>query len=203
MVREQGMRVDPAPRWSASTGCASRPRRPRRLALNKPRGVLSTMTDDRGRPCVGDFVRRPHRAAVPRRPARRRHRGAAAAHQRRGARPPAGAPRPRGAQDLPRPGSPAHARAWGPAARRHRARRRPGPGGLLPGGAGDARPALVELVLHEGRKHVVRRMLAEVGHPVVSLVRTKVGPIALGELRPGGARAVTDEVGALYTAAGR
>ena len=26
------------------------------LALNKPRGVLSTMSDDRGRPCVGDLV---------------------------------------------------------------------------------------------------------------------------------------------------
>ena len=36
--------------------------------------------------------------------------------------------------------------------------------------------ALVEVVLHEGRKHIVRRMLAEVGHPVVTLVRMQVGP---------------------------
>ena len=36
--------------------------------------------------------------------------------------------------------------------------------------------ALVEVVLHEGRKHIVRRMLAEVGHPVITLVRMQVGP---------------------------
>jgi len=39
--------------------------------------------------------------------------------------------------------------------------------------------------LHEGRKHIVRRMLAEVGHPVSRLVRTHVGPVALGSQRPG------------------
>ena len=45
--------------------------------------------------------------------------------------------------------------------------------------------ALVEITLHEGRKHIVRRMLAEVGHPVSRLVRTTVGPIKLGNLPPG------------------
>ena len=51
----------------------------------------------------------------------------------------------------------------------------------------DSRPgkALVEVVLHEGRKHIVRRMLAEVGHPVITLVRTQVGPIQLGDTKPG------------------
>ena len=43
--------------------------------------------------------------------------------------------------------------------------------------------ALVELTLHEGRKHIVRRLLAEVGHPVTALVRTQVGPVSLGSLR--------------------
>ncbi len=63
--------------------------------------------------------------------------------------------------------------------------------------------ALVEVVLHEGRKHVVRRLLAEVGHPVVTLVRTDVGPIRLGDLTPGKTRSLSRaEVGALYTAAG-
>lgn len=63
--------------------------------------------------------------------------------------------------------------------------------------------ALVEVVLHEGRKHVVRRMLAEVGHPVESLVRTRIGPISLGQQRPGTLRVVAgDELGALYTAVG-
>ncbi|MDP9431215.1 MAG: rRNA pseudouridine synthase [Actinomycetota bacterium] len=63
--------------------------------------------------------------------------------------------------------------------------------------------ALVEVVLHEGRKHVVRRMLAEAGHPVSRLVRTQFGPIPLGELRPGKTRRLTrDEVGRLYAAVG-
>jgi 23S rRNA pseudouridine2605 synthase len=62
--------------------------------------------------------------------------------------------------------------------------------------------ALVEVVLHEGRKHIVRRMLAEAGHPVVTLVRTKVGPIHLGDTRPGKWRNLTStEVGLLYKAA--
>jgi 23S rRNA pseudouridine2605 synthase len=63
--------------------------------------------------------------------------------------------------------------------------------------------ALVELVLHEGRKHVVRRLLDEVGHPVGSLVRTQVGPVRLGDTRPGRWRVLTGaEIAALYRAAG-
>jgi 23S rRNA pseudouridine2605 synthase len=61
---------------------------------------------------------------------------------------------------------------------------------------------LVELVLHEGRKHVVRRLLAEVGHPVRRLVRTAIGPITLGGLKPGRTRRLSNvEVGALFAAA--
>jgi 23S rRNA pseudouridine2605 synthase len=63
--------------------------------------------------------------------------------------------------------------------------------------------ALVEITLHEGRKHIVRRLLAEVGHPVSRLVRTQVGPVKLGNLRPGTSRALTTaEVGGLYAAVG-
>jgi pseudouridine synthase len=63
--------------------------------------------------------------------------------------------------------------------------------------------ALVEITLHEGRKHIVRRMLAEVGHPVSRLVRTQVGPVALGSLRPGTTRRLsTREIGDLYAAVG-
>jgi 23S rRNA pseudouridine2605 synthase len=59
--------------------------------------------------------------------------------------------------------------------------------------------SLVEVVLHEGRKHVVRRLLAEVGHPVLRLVRTRYGPIALGDLKPGQRRPLgQDEIGELY-----
>jgi len=63
--------------------------------------------------------------------------------------------------------------------------------------------ALVEVTLHEGRKHIVRRMLAEVGHPVSRLVRITVGPIKLGGLRPGDTRDLTTaEIGDLYAAVG-
>ena len=53
--------------------------------------------------------------------------------------------------------------------------------------------AMVEITLHEGRKHIVRRMLAEVGHPVSRLLRTTVGPIKLGSLRPGATRDLTTQ----------
>jgi len=63
--------------------------------------------------------------------------------------------------------------------------------------------ALVEITLHEGRKHIVRRMLAEAGHPVSRLVRTTVGPVKLGGLRPGETRDLTTkEIGELYAAVG-
>ena len=62
---------------------------------------------------------------------------------------------------------------------------------------------LVEITLHEGRKHIVRRMLAETGHPVSRLVRTDVGPIRLGNLKPGSSRDLTTrEIGELYSAVG-
>jgi 23S rRNA pseudouridine2605 synthase len=63
--------------------------------------------------------------------------------------------------------------------------------------------ALVEVTLHEGRKHIVRRLLAAAGHPVRQLVRTQVGPIRLGQLKPGTARAMSvEEIGELYAAVG-
>jgi 23S rRNA pseudouridine2605 synthase len=62
---------------------------------------------------------------------------------------------------------------------------------------------LVEITLHEGRKHIVRRMLAAAGHPVSRLVRTDVGPIRLGNLKPGTSRELTTrEIGELYAAVG-
>jgi 23S rRNA pseudouridine2605 synthase len=63
--------------------------------------------------------------------------------------------------------------------------------------------ALIEVTLHEGRKHIVRRMLAAVGYPVSRLVRTQVGPVALGSLRSGATRRLSSkEVGDLYAAVG-
>ncbi len=63
--------------------------------------------------------------------------------------------------------------------------------------------ALVEVTLHEGRKHIVRRLLEEAGHPVRRLVRTNVGPVRLGSQRPGTVRELsTAEIGELYFAVG-
>jgi 23S rRNA pseudouridine2605 synthase len=60
---------------------------------------------------------------------------------------------------------------------------------------------LVEVTLHEGRKHIVRRLLAEVGHPVQQLARTEFGPVKLGRLKSGTIRALsTKEIGELYAA---
>lgn len=60
--------------------------------------------------------------------------------------------------------------------------------------------SLVELTLHSGRNRIVRRMMAEVGHPVLELVRRQFGPLHLGTLPAGRARELTTvERGALLT----
>lgn len=62
--------------------------------------------------------------------------------------------------------------------------------------------SLVELTLHSGRNRIVRRMMADVGHPVVELVRRQFGPLHLGTLPAGRARELTTvERGALLTVA--
>ena len=63
--------------------------------------------------------------------------------------------------------------------------------------------SVVELTLHSGRNRVVRRLLAEIGHPVERLVRLKFGPIVLDEQKQGKIRPLrSDEVGALFEAVG-
>jgi pseudouridine synthase len=49
----------------------------------------------------------------------------------------------------------------------------------------------LRIVLHEGRKHLVRRMCEAVGHPVLRLIRVRMGPLELGELLPGRYRTLT------------
>jgi 23S rRNA pseudouridine2605 synthase len=162
------------------------------LALNKPRGVLSAMSDDRGRRTVADLVTD--------RPERLFHVGRLDADSE-------------GLLLLTNDGELAHrlmhpgfgvsktylATVPGPVpksvARRLRA------GVELEDGAvqvdafrvvqEQGQRAIVEVVLHEGRKHIVRRLLAEVGHPVERLVRTAIGPVQLGGQRAGTTRELT------------
>ncbi|MCR2034776.1 hypothetical protein NSA09_04545, partial [Adlercreutzia mucosicola] len=60
--------------------------------------------------------------------------------------------------------------------------------------------AYVEVQLREGRKRQVRRMLQAVGHPVIALHREAFGPLSLGGLPRGTARALTEEEVAALTA---
>jgi 23S rRNA pseudouridine2605 synthase len=63
-------------------------------------------------------------------------------------------------------------------------------------------PRTIKLTIHEGRNRQVRRMCAAVGHPVVRLVRTRIGPVAERRLKPGEWRPLTQaEVRALEEAA--
>lgn len=65
------------------------------------------------------------------------------------------------------------------------------------------RSTRLRIVLHEGKKNQIRRMLRAVGHPVRRLVRTRIGPIRLGALAPGEWRHLdADEVAALRARAG-
>jgi 23S rRNA pseudouridine2605 synthase len=174
------------------------------LALNKPKGMVSTLSDPDGRPCVGDLVaeRRDRLFSVGRLDADTT-----------------------GLLLLTNDGELAHrlthpsygvektylAEVPGPLARDVGKRLREGV--VLDDGPvrvdrfrvvdSVANKVLVEVVLHEGRKHVVRRLLSEVGHPVLSLVRVAVGPVALGAQRPGKLRPLTSqEIAALYAAVG-
>lgn len=170
------------------------------LALNKPRGVLSAMSDERGRRSVGDLVAD--------RPERLFHIGRLDADTE-------------GLLLLTNDGELAH-RLMHPAfgVEKTYLATVPGPvpaavgrrlrsGVQLDDGPAQADRfrviqseggrAIVEIVLHEGRNHIVRRMLAAVGHPVQRLVRIAVGPVRLGGQRAGSVRDLTrDEVAELY-----
>jgi 23S rRNA pseudouridine2605 synthase len=204
-VRTQGMRVDPEKAVIHVDGLRIASAKDAvHLALNKPPGVLSTMTDPEGRPNLGDMVEG--------RGQRLFHVGRLDAETE-------------GLILLMNDGELAHrlthpsygvqktylAQVDGVIPRDLGRRLREGI--LLEDGLArvdsfkmvDAvgRHALVEVVLHEGRKHIVRRLLGEAGFPVNRLVRTRFGPVSLGDQRPGKVRSLTrEEVGSLYKAVG-
>ncbi|WP_019202729.1 pseudouridine synthase [Tsukamurella sp. 1534] len=208
IVTEQGMRVDPSVAVVRVDGVRVVVNESLvHLALNKPRGWQSTMSDDMGRPCVGDIVA--ERVAAGQ---RLFHVGRLDADTE-------------GLLLVTNDGDLAHrlmhpsyevpktyiASVLGEVPRRLGNTLRQGV--ELEDGpvkvdrfsvleAGDGKSTL-RVVLHEGRKHIVRRLLAEVGFPVQRLVRTHVGSVALGDQRPGTLRVLgRDEVHSLYKAVG-
>ena len=181
------------PRSTSSTSTArpssSTPTK-RYVMLNKPRGVVSSMTDERGRPDLREFTEDWRGAALQRRATGCRHQRSARAHERRRARPRARAPLVRRHEGLHREGRgqgdraddrEAHARASSSRTARSRPTRR----GCCRQLGATAASSLVELTLHSGRNRIVRRMMAAVGHPVVELVRRQFGPLHLGTLPVG------------------
>lgn len=177
------------------------------LAINKPRGMHSTMSDDRGRPCVGDLVE--HRVRGNK---KLFHVGRLDADTE-------------GLLLLTNDGELAHrlmhpsyevqktylATVLGTMPRgvgkklRDGVELDDGPARVDDFAVVDAVPGktLVRVTLHEGRKRIVRRMLAEVGYPVQELVRTDLGAVTLGDQRPGSIRVLTSkEIGELYKAVG-
>jgi 23S rRNA pseudouridine2605 synthase len=177
------------------------------LALNKPQGMHSTMSDDRGRPCIGDLVE--HRVRGNK---KLFHVGRLDADTE-------------GLILLTNDGELAHRLM-------HPSYEIPKTyvatvNGAVPRGLGkklragielddgpiavddfavvDAVPGktLIRVTLHEGRKRIVRRMLAAAGFPVQALVRTDIGAVTLGDQRPGSIRALRrNEIGELYKAVG-
>jgi 23S rRNA pseudouridine2605 synthase len=177
------------------------------LALNKPQGMHSTMSDDRGRPCIGDLVE--HRVRGNK---KLFHVGRLDAETE-------------GLILLTNDGELAH-RLMHPSYEIPKTYLAT-VNGSVPRGLGkklragielddgpiavddfavvDAIPgkSLIRVTLHEGRKRIVRRMLAAVGLPVQHLVRTDLGAVTLGEQRPGSIRALRrNEIGELYKAVG-
>ena len=177
------------------------------LALNKPRGMHSTMSDDHGRPCIGDLIE--HRVRGNK---KLFHVGRLDAETE-------------GLILLTNDGELAH-RLMHPSYEIPKTYLAT-VNGTVPRGLGkklraginlddgpvavddfavvDAIPGktLIRVTLHEGRKRIVRRMLAEAGFPVQELVRTDIGALTLGDQRPGSFRALRrNEIGDLYKAVG-
>jgi 23S rRNA pseudouridine2605 synthase len=204
VVVEQGLRIDPEKDEIKVDGLTVVTQSYLFFALNKPEGVVSSMEDPAGRQCLGDYVQN--------RETRLFHVGRLDTETE-------------GLILLTNHGELAHrlthprygvrktylAAIQGPLPRDLGKRLKEGI--ELEDGYARAdhfrvventgKNYLVEVSLHEGRKHIVRRMLAEAGFPVDKLVRTGFGPIALGDQKSGWLRRMTNtEVGMLMNAVG-
>ena len=203
VVTELGTRVDPASAVVHVDG-ERVPTKPGIVVvmMNKPRGVITSMSDDRGRACVGDLVADRNERLF--------HVGRLDADTE-------GLLLLTNDGELAnRLGHPSHevaktyrATVRGPISKQ--ALRQLIDGVELEDGpiaCDQARViqrltnrSLVEVVLHSGRNRIVRRMLDAVGYPVIDLVRTQIGPLHLGRLRPGQVMPVEGaDLRALYTA---
>jgi 23S rRNA pseudouridine2605 synthase len=204
-VTVQGMRVDPRRDKIAVDGARLELRDDRvTYAVNKPTGVITAMSDDRNRPTIGDMVgdlapglvhvgrldqdteglllvtndgELAHRLAHPSYEVRKSYLA-----QVSGSVPRDLAKRLRAGVELD--DGPVKVDSFR----------------VVDTHAGQS---VVEVVLHEGRKHIVRRLLAHVGLPVSRLTRTAVGPVKLERMRVGSIRRLTRaEVGALQEQVG-
>lgn len=207
-VERQGMRVDPNRDVIRVDGVRVNTNENHEyFVLNKPRGMLSTMSDEKGRPCIGDVVG--ERVAAGQ---RLFHVGRLDADTE-------------GLILLTNDGELAHrlthpkwevektylAEVLGEATKQTVK-------ALTAGVEIDDGPAkadeaavidvnegrsIIRVTLHEGRKHIVRRLLKELGFPVQRLVRTKIHTVQLGEQKPGRMRALNSaELRSLYKAVG-
>jgi 23S rRNA pseudouridine2605 synthase len=199
IVIEQGLRVDPEKDEIKVDGLTVATQSYQFFSLNKPAGVVSTMEDPEGRQCLGDYVTN--------RETRLFHVGRLDTETE-------------GVILLTNHGELAHrlthpkygvkktylAHIVGPIPRDLGKRLKDGI--QLEDGYARAdhfrvveqtgKNYLVEVTLHEGRKHIVRRMLAEAGFPVDKLVRVAFGPITLGDQKSGWLRRLSNtEVGML------
>jgi 23S rRNA pseudouridine2605 synthase len=172
------------------------------LAVHKPAGMVSAMTSDDGRPCVGDLVRdygtglhHVGRLDLDSEGLLLVTNDGALSH--RLAHPSYGVPK-RYLVELEGQLSRAASRSL-----REGVELEDGPAHIDELQIIDATPGrtLVELEIHEGRNRIVRRMFDVLDLPVLRLLRLSVGPIRLGELKPGRVRHLNAaEVRALYAA---
>ncbi len=191
VVTMLGTRVDVEHDVIQVDGCTVRPEAPVYVLLHKPRGVLSAASDARGRVTVVDLV--PHRArlypvgrldldseglvlltndgALALRLAHPRYE-----HEKEYRVLVAGQPDEEALDRLRR------------GIGLEGGRTRPAQVGVEGRGGGGT---WLRIVLREGRKRQIRRMLEAVGYEVLRLIRVRMGPLQLGRLKPGEHRELT------------